>query len=436
MIICPYFNADCEVAIVIVPKVFTSRSRFCQLVWAVLSICATLCSPLGAAEVTTAPVSSDPVFKAILSDGKTVSGRIDSFAEASISIAGVDGSKHELPFEQLIKLTRDSVGPIGDWEGSHQILLPDGDSLSRVNVLASTETALVVQSSILGKLLVPLTSPVGVILAPPRQTDALDLLRDQVLRDARTTEVLWMTNGDRVKGSFASLDNHEIKFQIDANAVGLDRSRVVALGFDPSLVVYPKPKNSFLEFTLTDGSRLGLSGVHLSEGHVQGKARFGEPIRFPLADLSRIYSRNMSVVYLSERSPAAVQYVPYIGPTRQLRVDQTVEGHPFQLAGESFDPGVGTQSRTLVAYRLEAGDRRFQSLVGVDERAGPLGSVVFRVLLDGKERFKSASMTEHEPPKSIDIDISGARTLILATEFGDRGDVRDLADWVEARIIR
>ena len=27
-------------------------------------------------------------------------------------------------------------------------------------------------------------------------------------------------------------------------------------------------------------------------------------------------------------------------------------------------------------------------------------------------------------------------SLILATEFGDRGDVRDLADWVEARIIR
>jgi hypothetical protein len=421
---------------VIIPRISTCQYTLSALVLAALIAASMRECPVGAAEVTTAPVSSDPVFRAILSDGKTVSGRIDSFGEASISLAGVDGSKHELAFDRLFKLSRDSAGPTDEPEASHQVLFPDGDMLSRVNVLASTETSLVIQSSILGKVLVPLNSPVGVIVTPPRQADALDILRDRVLRDARTTEVLWMTNGDRLTGSFVSLDNHELEFQIDANPVRIDRARVVALGFDPALVVYPRPKNSFLEFALTDGSRLGLASVHLSEGHVQGIARFGEPIRFPLADLSRIYSRSASVVYLSERVPAAVQYVPFIGPTRPLRIDQTVDGHPFQLAGESFDRGVGTQSRTLVAYRLEAGDRRFQSLVGVDERAGPLGSVVFRVLVDGKERFKSASMTDHESPKPIDIDITGARSLILATEFGDRGDVRDLADWVEARIVR
>ena len=42
-------------------------------------------------------------------------------------------------------------------------------------------------------------------------------------------------------------------------------------------------------------------------------------------------------------------------------------------------------------------------------------------------------MTHRRP---VDVDLTGGRYLILATEFGDRGDVRDLADWVEARIIR
>lgn len=45
-------------------------------------------------------------------------------------------------------------------------------------------------------------------------------------------------------------------------------------------------------------------------------------------------------------------------------------------------------------------------------------------------------MTDHDSPKAIDVDVTGAKFVILATEFGDRGDVRDLADWVEARIIR
>ena len=42
-------------------------------------------------------------------------------------------------------------------------------------------------------------------------------------------------------------------------------------------------------------------------------------------------------------------------------------------AGQTYDRGLGTQSTTFLAYRVEPGDRRFQALVGVDERAGPLG---------------------------------------------------------------
>jgi hypothetical protein len=90
----------------------------------------------------------------------------------------------------------------------------------------------------------------------------------------------------------------------------------------------------------------------------------------------------------------------------------------------------------LLAYKIEPGDRRFQALVGVDERAGPLGSIVFRALVDGVERFKSPPLADRDPPRSVDFELAGGKLLILITEFGDRGSVRDLADWVEARMIR
>ena len=70
----------------------------------------------------------------------------------------------------------------------------------------------------------------------------------------------------------------------------------------------------------------------------------------------------------------------------------------FELSGQTFDRGIGAQSRTLLAYRIEPGDRRFQALVGVDERAGPSGSVVFRVLVDNKERFKSQPLSNRDAP--------------------------------------
>jgi hypothetical protein len=159
-------------------------------------------------------------------------------------------------------------------------------------------------------------------------------------------------------------------------------------------------------------------------------------VRFALGDLARVHARTAAVLYLSERKPVDARYVSFLGPSRPFRTDRTVDGHPFQLAGQTFDRGIGTQSRTLLAYRIEPGDRRFQALVGVDERAGPLGSVVFRVLVDGKPRYQSPPLTDRDAPKAIDLDLSGGKFLILATEFGDRGDVRDLADWIEARIIR
>ena len=74
--------------------------------------------------------------------------------------------------------------------------------------------------------------------------------------------------------------------------------------------------------------------------------------------------------------------------------------------------------------------------MGVDHRAGPLGSVVFRVLVDEKERFHSPPLSSRDAPESIDVDVSGGKFLILDTSFGDRGNVRDFADWVEARIVR
>jgi hypothetical protein len=133
---------------------------------------------------------------------------------------------------------------------------------------------------------------------------------------------------------------------------------------------------------------------------------------------------------------AKAQYVPNEGPTRPFRRDATVDGHPFRLGGRFYERGLGTQSRTFLAYRLEPRDRRFQALVGLDDSAGPLGSVVFRVLVDGKERFVTEPMSAGDTPKAVDLDVSGARLLILVTDFGDRGGVRDVADWVEARLVR
>ncbi|MGC8639296.1 MAG: NPCBM/NEW2 domain-containing protein [Isosphaeraceae bacterium] len=379
---------------------------------------------------------TDPVFTGLRTDGKTTSGRIVAISGDTISLENEAGSREALPLRSLVKLCREPRAANRAIEGSH-VLLPDGDRLMRVVVGATTETTVEVEwHSALGKLTIPVDCVLGMVLAPPSDPDAFDQLWNRVKSEPRTSEVVWLQNGDRMTGGFLGLTDQAVKLQLGGKLVEIDRIGVVALGFDPAIVNYPRPKGAFLDLTLADGSRLGVTGAKLEKSHLAATTRFGQQIRVPLTELLRIDPRDETVVYLSDRKPDGQSYVAYLGPTRPFHADQTVEGHRFQLAGHSYERGLGTQSRTLLAYRLKPGDRRFQATVGVDERAGPLGSVVFRVLTDGKPVLTTPSLTARDTPRSIDVDISHAKILILATEFGDRGDVRDLADWVEARIIR
>jgi hypothetical protein len=307
----------------------------------------------------------------------------------------------------------------------------------RVIVGATTETAIEAQChSALGKLAVPLDCVLGLVLTAPTEPDAFDHLWDRVRSEPRTMEVVWLANGDRMTGGFLGMDDRAVKLQIEGKPVEIERTGVVALGFDPAVLNYPRPQTDFVDVTLADGSRLGVTGARIEKGQVTATTRFGQPIRFPVGDLIRLDPRTDAVVYLSDRQVDAQNYVSFIGPTRPFRTDRTVDGHQFRLGGRTYERGLGTQSRTLLAYKLRPGDKRFQALVGVDDRAGPLGGVVFRVLTDGVARVSTPCITCKDSPQAVDIDVSRSKLLILITEFGDRGDIRDLADWVEARIIR
>jgi hypothetical protein len=387
-----------------------------------------------------APLPSDPVFSALRTDGTTVSGRLRRFgASGEVAIVPAEGAEQVIPLDRLVKLTRDGAPPAASPEGS-LVILPDGDRLYRTVIGPASETAIDVQPNALGNLAIPLESLLGLVLSPPGDSDAMVALIDRVRAEPRSSEVLWLANGDRLAGGFLGIDDRKVKFQPGGGGAGaaveLDRAGVVALGFDPALVVYPKPKADYVELTMADGSRLGVTGPRLEQGQVVATTRFGATIRVALAELAKVHARTASVSYLSEREASATQYVGFVGPPRPYRRDATVDGHPLRLSGQTFDRGLGTQSRTLLAYRLSPGDRRFQATVGLDETAGPLGNVVFRVLVDNRERFVSPPMSARDTPKVIDIDVSGAKIIILATEFGERGGVRDIADWAEARIIR
>jgi len=391
----------------------------------------------GADPTTTgSPLPSDPVFSALRVDGTNVSGRVKQIGpKGEITLVLVKGGEQTIPFRELIKLTKEG-SPVSFSPSGSLILFPNGDRLYRTVIGAASETALDVQSYALEHLSIPLESILGLILNLPEEGSLVHSLIDRVRSEPRNSEVVWLGNGDKITGGFLGLDEKKVKFQTKAGPQTLDRAGALAIGFDPSLVVYPEPTEEAFDLTLADGSRLGVRNARIEQGQLVATTRFGATLRVPFNELVRIHTRSSSISYISERAESAARYIGYVGPTRPYRRDATVDGQPLRLAGQTYDRGLGTQSRTILAYRIEPQDRRFQALVGLDDTAGPLGSVVFRVLVDGREAFASAPMSVRDTPRAIDVDLAGGKLLILVTEFGERGEVRDFADWIEARILR
>jgi hypothetical protein len=79
---------------------------------------------------------------------------------------------------------------------------------------------------------------------------------------------------------------------------------------------------------------------------------------------------------------------------------------------------------------------RFRTWVGVQWQGGNRGSVVFRVSVDGQVKLQTEPMSDSDPARQVDVPLVGARRLSLsATDAGD-GIGCDMANWVEACLVR
>ncbi len=114
--------------------------------------------------------------------------------------------------------------------------------------------------------------------------------------------------------------------------------------------------------------------------------------------------------------------------------DKSVDGNPLRIAGQTFDHGIGTHADGVLYIELAGGSKRFTAMVGVDDEAGRIGSVEFRVLADGKERFKSDIIEYGQKAQKVDLDVTGVEMLVLIVSSGPDGMNYDHADWVNAAL--
>lgn len=383
------------------------------------------------------PLPSDPIFRFTTAAGESFDGQVGSVGpDGTISVrSGPDREQaRDLPVASLFKVDQFDPPPAPSAGPQATLYLAGGDRV-RGRLLALADDVVRFRSASLGPIEVPVEAVLGVVEPSADPPEELDRLGRSILDDPRQADVVRLANGDRLTGTVVAVDEQRATLDRPGGELTLDRAQIRSIALDPTLARPGRLTAPGLELHLTDGSRLtGVAGP-LRDGRLSLASVHGPELAVPLADLRLAYALGGSTRFLTDDEPAAVEYLGYVGPVLPMAVDRDALGGPLTLAGVVYPRGIGTQSRTLIAYRLRDTDRRFQALVGVDDRAGEHGSVIFRVLLGGRPAFESPVLRAGDPPLAIDLETQGAPFLILLTEFGPEGSVQDYADWIEPRVV-
>ena len=116
-----------------------------------------------------------------------------------------------------------------------------------------------------------------------------------------------------------------------------------------------------------------------------------------------------------------------------LQANRSVWEKPLNIGGTSYRRGLGTHARSEITYALDGSYQRFCAWAGPDMATN--GSMIFAVLVDGVERWRSPRMVRGDQPQPVQIDLHGARELRLIVEDGGDNFMGDHADWAEARLL-
>ncbi len=113
----------------------------------------------------------------------------------------------------------------------------------------------------------------------------------------------------------------------------------------------------------------------------------------------------------------------------------SIQEKRLSVGGRAFERGVGTHASSTLRLDLHGTATRFQAWVGVDDEVGAgRGSVIFRVVADGRRLYDSAILRGGEPARRVDVDVRGCRILTLSALPSDDGIDFDHADWCDAVI--
>jgi hypothetical protein len=384
-----------------------------------------------------------PTFEARAADGKAVRGPLRRLGPGwSVRLAAEGGT---VAGGGLLTLRRTDLPRPAFPTGPH-FILANGDRVPAKAVRLAGERLHFRHPDLAdGKeTSLPLAALAVWWVTPPDRAADPEKLRRRLASRPRSRDLILLRNGDTVEGVLSALGGDEAAVERDRKKVAVKLSQVAAVALSTELADALRPKGPYARLVLAGagaarGTRLSLTSAACNDGvTLTGTTAFGAKVRAPVERVAALDVFQGAAVYLSDMRPAKYEFFPYTGGAWPWAADGNAAGHALRLGGAVHDKGLGLHSHSRLTYALGGRYRRFEALVGLDDEDGAGGSVRVKVLADGKPLDLGAAraLTAKGGPLPVSVSVAGVKELTLEVELGDNGDVQDVVNWVDARLVR
>ncbi|HQU42329.1 MAG TPA: NPCBM/NEW2 domain-containing protein, partial [Pirellulales bacterium] len=382
---------------------------------------------------------ADAEFQLQTTDGQTYYGELVGIGAEGVAFE-TPQKRLTVPLARLSDVSRVAKPSVPDDKPAVWIELTDGSQLVATQYTVTDRTALI---QLTDKQVVELaTAAVGHVRFQPFNPELASQWGKIVGGEAAGDLIVVHKKGvlDYQPGLLGDITDTTVAFTLDDEKLAVKRSKVAG-------IVYYHPSGNKLpagicQLVDASGSRLEVSEATLAGGSLQVTTPAGLKQEVPLDQLAAITAR---VQYLSDLEPESATWKAYVsGPNLPAsvarwfrpRFNEALDGGDLKIGGTVFAKGVALCSRSEIVYRLPPGEfKRLTAVAGIDSRARPDGAV--RLAIYGDDRpLLETDVSGTQEPLAIDLDVSGVRRVKIVADFGANGEVMDLFDLCDARILQ
>ena len=356
----------------------------------------------------------------------------------------------------------------GQWQDRKdrpQLILTDGSRLS-VFVQAMTRDDLWLESDVWPPQKLTRSYLRTLCFQPPERMLEVDRLLDQPPSESDlSSDRLLTTQGDRLLGQLQSAPAGESPEQPMPGTAGIQQvwwqrasgqpakpipvSEIVAIWWSmPPRFARQNTSPAGLLVGLRDGSLLVVQELQQVDKQIRLRLACGAELTTE-AELfwsatCFLQPADQGVRYLSDGAPLAFRQVPFFALSRPLGRDRNALGGRLRGGPATYPKGLGMHGTARAVYALQADEEQFAAEVGIDATTGSEGSVIFRVFVersaeDGSSSWQLAAQTPvlraGDPLVPLRLDVRQAKRIALVTDFTDRADLGDVANWFNARVL-